>query len=682
MRRVSILTVIALLPAAWWATQAKASGKSYPAGAVQVDASCYGEVEEDVAHSRGSGRGSGGMAPTPVRSAPSKPSKAKGSPPSAPSPPASQGAVLTKDFLANVPAGRSYQSATALAPGVTGGGGNPNVAGGAEADDATAGMERSEHGAMERKRDQVYEVETSKPVGAVMDWGAEIFLSNDDSMSLASAQRVLYAVANRVSFKVSEVRPHELLNYFSFDTVEPSNDQLFDVMASAEQEGDTLTVALAVKGATPPRQPLDLTLLVDRSCSMDAEGRMAYTKRGLNLMSDQLHDGDRIDLVVFDNQVCTPLKNYVVGRDDPKLLQRAISGMQPRGATNLNAGLQEAYGLAKGHQDTHKRNRRVMLLTDAQMNTGVIDAHVVSEIGKSFEDEDIRLTGIGVGRDFNDKVLDMLTEKGKGAYVYLGSEAVVDRIFGVGFEGMTRTIAHDVQFALQLPDSLAMERFYGEESSTVASDIQPINYYAGTSQVFLQDLNVRGKLNRSDKVALTIRYRDAVTGEPEKRVFKTTLGSMVDADPHNVRKAQALVSWTDMLLAKAMGGDACGAEMDAYGLRASRVADDAEIGYVNGLVRAMCGDFQLDEYVRDTATVAYKVRVDSDIPIGSVAMSCGRHSWTESLSGSDSVARFQVSPGACVVTLEGMVAMKAKVDVPETGGDVRCLVRGGRMNCG
>jgi len=42
-----------------------------------------------------------------------------------------QGTVLTKDFLQRIPAGRSYQSAVALAPGVTGGGGNPNVAGGA-----------------------------------------------------------------------------------------------------------------------------------------------------------------------------------------------------------------------------------------------------------------------------------------------------------------------------------------------------------------------------------------------------------------------------------------------------------------------------------------------------------------------------------------------------------------------
>ncbi|MCB9696691.1 MAG: TonB-dependent receptor [Alphaproteobacteria bacterium] len=43
-----------------------------------------------------------------------------------------QGSVLTKEFLNNVPTGRSYQSAVQLAAGVTGGGGgNPNIGGGA-----------------------------------------------------------------------------------------------------------------------------------------------------------------------------------------------------------------------------------------------------------------------------------------------------------------------------------------------------------------------------------------------------------------------------------------------------------------------------------------------------------------------------------------------------------------------
>jgi len=43
----------------------------------------------------------------------------------------SRGTVLTKEFLNKIPAGRSYQAAVNLAPGVSGGGGNPNMAGGA-----------------------------------------------------------------------------------------------------------------------------------------------------------------------------------------------------------------------------------------------------------------------------------------------------------------------------------------------------------------------------------------------------------------------------------------------------------------------------------------------------------------------------------------------------------------------
>jgi len=42
----------------------------------------------------------------------------------------SRGTVLTKEFLERIPAGRSYQSAVQMAAGVTGGGGNPNMAGG------------------------------------------------------------------------------------------------------------------------------------------------------------------------------------------------------------------------------------------------------------------------------------------------------------------------------------------------------------------------------------------------------------------------------------------------------------------------------------------------------------------------------------------------------------------------
>ena len=39
---------------------------------------------------------------------------------------------------------------------------------------------------------------------------------------------------------------------------------------------------------------------------------------------------------------------------------------------------------------------------------------------------------------------------------------------------------------------------------------------------------------------------------------------------------------------------------------------------------------------------------------------------------------FTAPPGVCELTLSGTVAMTTQVEVPTTGGDLRCVVRGGR----
>ena len=517
------------------------------------------------------------------------------------------------------------------------------------------------------------------PAGPTLDWGATVYLSNDDSMSLASAQRLLWTMDQGRTPSPSEVRPHELLNYFSFDTAPVAEGELFSVLGSAAVDGDTLQLALAVQGALPPRQPLDLSLVIDRSGSMSAEGRMAYVRRGMLKMVDQLAPGDRVDLVLFDSVVCTPLENFVVGRDDPALLRSELARMEPRGSTDLDGGLREGLRVQRGRESAD-RNRRILLLTDAQLNTGNVNMDLVSEVGRAYESDGVRLTGVGVGRDFNDTMLNKLTEKGKGAYVYLGSESVVDRVFGASFSSLVQTIAHDVQFSVELPQSLAMERFYGEESSTVAADVQPIHYYAGTSQVFLQDLKVRdGRANPSDPLRFTVRYTDARTGAQASRTFSATVGELLAGDPRNLRKAQALMRWTDLVAAAALGDRSCGA-LPAYRSAAAQVGDDAEIGYVSGLTGRMCG---VDLSQPMPAAVALKVTLDADQTIPEVGLSCPGGQWTQALSGSDKVARFpSVLPGDCRLTLQGAVPMTVAVTVPSTGADLRCLLRGGRVSCG
>lgn len=529
------------------------------------------------------------------------------------------------------------------------------------------------------------ELPPHQQTGPSLDWGGTTWLSNDDSMSLASAQRVLFAMENNRRVSASEVRPHELLNYFSFDSDTVKRGHTFSVMGSARKtEDDQLSVALSVKGGTPKDQPLDLTVVVDRSGSMSAEGRMAYTKRGLQMLTDNVSKGDRVDIVLFDNQVCTPVEGWMAGRDNPSIINDVIEQMSPRGSTDLDSGLREAYRIADSRYEKDGRNRRVMLLTDAYLNTGNVNTDLVSEVGKQYEERGIRVTGVGVGRDFNDKMLNKLTEKSKGAYVYLGSEAVVDRIFGVGFDSMVNTIAHDVHFELELPESLAIERFYGEESSTVKEDVAPIHYYAGTTQLFLQDLAMKASISNRDKVNLRVHYTDAISGAERVEGFTMTVGELLGSGSQNVEKAHALMSWTDMIVDESLSGNLCGKNLSVFRERAATLSNDSEIGWISTLVDRRCGVAEpvvTTSPVESTGLVGYKVKLDSDIPIGSVSMACGSSTQKVKLTASDSSVPFNVRPGTCDLSLSGTVMMTQRVDVPNTGGSVRCLIRGGRMVC-
>jgi Ca-activated chloride channel homolog len=390
------------------------------------------------------------------------------------------------------------------------------------------------------------------PQNEYEDWGASIYLSNDDSMSLSSAQRVMYAIDNFLPLPLEQIRPHELLNYFSFETQEvPAGDD-FSVLADIAQDPRTAgiySLALAVRGrpvTKETRRNAAITWVVDRSGSMTDEGRMEYLKRGLARSLSELKDGDIVNMVLFDHTLCTPVEGFVVGRDDMRKLERAVDEIEPLGATDLHAGLTRGYELAD-RSYTPDRSNRVVLITDALANTGVTDEAMIATVSKYYDQRRIRLSGVGVGREFNDALLDKLTERGKGAYVFLGSEAEVDAVFGPRLISLIETTALDVHFLLHLPQSLRMNVFYGEESSTVKEDVQAIHYFANTSQLFLSDLMARGgELRGQDDVMLSIEYEDPETGDDQVEEVAFNLGE-IEGTAYNVRKARLAMAWIDML---------------------------------------------------------------------------------------------------------------------------------------
>jgi len=376
-------------------------------------------------------------------------------------------------------------------------------------------------------------------------FGDTIYLSNDDTMSLSSAQRVIWAIDHYRPLPAAHIRPHELLNYFSFHTAPVEADHDFSIamnIAPKEEDPTQIELALAVAGrplTRATRRNANLAYVIDRSGSMAAEGRMEYLRQGLLRSLSELKNGDIVHVTLFDTTACDLAQNFVVGRDSMRTLQNMIRNISPSGSTNLHDGLVRGYASAdRAYQASY--TNRVILVTDALTNTGVTDERLISLIGQHYDARRIRLSGIGVGSDFNDSLLDHLTERGRGAYVFLGSPLEVDAVFGSRFVSLIETIADDVHFKLELPPSLALTTFYGEEASTQKERVQAIHYFAGTSQLFLSDLRSRdGRVPVEDDLKVTVEYHDPESGRARVEEFVWNIGQVAGRAP-NLDKARLL----------------------------------------------------------------------------------------------------------------------------------------------
>lgn len=486
-----------------------------------------------------------------------------------------------------------------------------------------AAATRSGTEAQQQSRSEAYEPElrdandrservvpTGRPAELRRDLVRTFYLSNDDSMSLSSAQRIEYAIEKGQPLPRAHIRPHELLNYYAFETAPVGADDVFSVKAElAAGEGATggYTLALAVHGrdvSREDRRALVLTLVLDVSGSMRDEGKMEFLQDGLRKMVGQLKSGDVVSVVSFNQNAEKLLERFVVRDGNTARLRQVIDRLRPGGSTDLYAGLTTGYELAEAALDGEKNNR-VILITDALTNTGTTDERLISEVGKRFDRHGIRLSGVGVGADFNDSLLDRLTERGKGAYVFVGSAGVVDRVFGEGFVSLVETIAADVRFRLDLPASLAIERFYGEEASTERSRVQAIHYFAGTSQMFLSDLKMaEGEPEAGDEVRLTIEFEDPATGERQEKTFAFKIGEILGDPSRNVLKARLLMAWTKHLAGMAdhdrprvasemaKAEDLCRTATEDLTERARGLSGDADVSRVLELTEMLCGRFE------------------------------------------------------------------------------------------
>ena len=415
------------------------------------------------------------------------------------------------------------------------------------------------------------EPETEPPID---DEANAFFFSYDESTSTAGRDLSLFAIDNGFRPAPQLGRAFEFLNAESFEPFDSQPVGPFSVsmgMLSASNADLPTSIAtqdslyaLGVNLVGPEqtreqRRNVVLTLLVDVSGSMDSlyasetrsdiRSLLDVARFGLSQLPQSLKAGDVVNLVKFSSDAEIILEgNSGQGFE----FTNAVNGLVTEGSTNINTGLNLAYEVANRNFDPQKANR-VLIVTDAFVNTGEINPDIIARQTVINELEGIYFSGIGVGSGFNDTVLDTLTDVGKGSYTAMITPNDGERLFTDGFMQFVEPALTDVMFQLSYPQQLNQFQSAAEEISVNAQDIQPVNFSYNSDQYFLEIFTGPEDINTDQDVTLNIIYTDP-QGQQSTASLAVSLDQLFTQGEQSIRSA-AMVSTLANVIAESVSCD-------------------------------------------------------------------------------------------------------------------------------
>jgi len=206
------------------------------------------------------------------------------------------------------------------------------------------------------------------------------------------------------------------------------------------------------------RPRLNIALVIDRSRSMAEDRKLQYSLAAARWVIDNLTDEDVLSIVAFGDQATVlSAAGRVVNK--PFLLHR-LDEITPAGATNLSAGLLE--GIAQvGDIGSPGHVRQVLLLTDGLANRGETSAAKLRQIAEQARSQEVGVSTMGVGAEFNEAVLTAIAVAGGGRYTYVKTAEQIPSAFKDELHGLLPPVAQNMTIELSLSGG-AIGKVYGQ----------------------------------------------------------------------------------------------------------------------------------------------------------------------------------------------------------------------------
>lgn len=264
------------------------------------------------------------------------------------------------------------------------------------------------------------------------------------------------------------IRPEEFYNAFDYGDPAPASGE--PVVCVTEQSAHPAfaqrnLLRIGVRTGSQGRgasTPLNLTLLLDHSGSMEREDRNAGLAMAVRQLSGLLKEGDTITVAGFSRQPRL-LADRLPGARAQEL-NELIARTPSEGGTNLEEGLKLGEELAKRQFNLAAQNR-VVLFTDGAANLGDARPEALQARIEGLRQQGIAFDAAGFGADgLNDKLLERLTRNGNGRYYIVDGPEDADAGFAKQLAGAFRPAAENVKVQVRFnPARVAKYKLIGFE---------------------------------------------------------------------------------------------------------------------------------------------------------------------------------------------------------------------------
>ena len=290
-----------------------------------------------------------------------------------------------------------------------------------------------------------------------------------------------------------------------------------DAAALAPEVEVEVKVLIAIRAPEIPsvatRPPVAVSLVIDRSGSMEEAKKIDYAKAAGKVLVRSLKTNDLFALTVYDSevQVLYPLAKVT----DKEKLIRMINAIRPGSTTFLSGGLEK--GIEQLKSIRKEGPCRVILLSDGLANRGITGAEQVAAIGARARNTGVSVSTIGLGLDFDETLMQLLAQRGGGQYYYIKDSEDLPAVFRQEMNLVAASFTRDMRVVFTRAKGVENLKIYGYSSTDKNrdTDIEMGDLSAGENRQMLLRFKVKsGASGKQDLGVLRFRYTDQNDGKP------------------------------------------------------------------------------------------------------------------------------------------------------------------------